>query len=176
MLTVIRSMKDLRFAALMEIYAESNQANGSSQWPRETRDRRIALAEEEFYRYLSQCFFPVQGAVYFVWQAEERWVSALRVEPYLDGLLLTALETAPSARNKGYASALVGAALTWLGEQGRCKVYSHIAHQNKASIAVHEHCGFRRIRDTATTLDGSVTQRLGTYLYQGTSEMECSCP
>jgi L-amino acid N-acyltransferase YncA len=46
------------------------------------------------------------------------------------------------------------------------KVYSHIRRDNAPSIAAHTACGFRKILDHATYLDGSVHLHSDTYLYE----------
>lgn len=148
MLAVIGSMKELRFGQLAEVYA---------------LDRR---AEQDFYQYLRECFFKTPGAVYCVWQEGSVYVSALRLEPYRDGLVLAGLETPPDRRNQGYAAALIRAVQSWLVEQGRGILYSHISHRNGASIGVHQKCGFRKILDHAVYVDGSVDSRAGTYVYE----------
>ena len=106
MLYLARSLSQLHFGSLMAVYADANRENGREAWPEEPEMRQIQLAEEEFYRYLSQVFFKTPGAICAVWEESGRYVSALRLEPYRDGLLLEALETAPEQRRKGFAAAL----------------------------------------------------------------------
>lgn len=148
MLKLVYKMKDLPFGQLMQIYSEEYDAE----------------AQQDFYDYLRSCFFRTDGAVYALWLEGDQAVSALRLEPWKDGLLLTGLETAPDRRNCGYALCLLRAALQWQRERGNVRVYSHIHKQNSASIHLHEKCGFRRISDTAAYLDGSVDSRGATYL------------
>ncbi len=146
MLRIIRRLQDLRFSQLVEVYAES-----------------VCTLEQEqdFYQYLREGFFTRPGDVYCIWEAQRAYKAALRLQTYRDGLLLEALETAPDERRKGYGKALVEAALAAFPND---IVYAHIAHRNKASIALHEACGFQKISDTAVYADGSVTGRAGTYL------------
>ena len=122
----------------------------------EPEDRQIALAEQDFYQYLKDCFFPTFGAVYAVWMEENEYISALRLEPYKDGFLLEALETAPKHRRKGYAVKLIRAVLAQMPDQ---RIYSHVSKRNVPSLAVHEKCGFRKISDSAIYIDGSVNHR-----------------
>lgn len=156
MLIVAKSIKDLSFGKLMEVYTEGNLENGQDLWPHEPEARQIALAEQEFYQYLQQVFFRTPDARYLIWEENGRYVSALRLEPYQDGLLLEALETAPEMRKKGYAARLVRAALEHAGEG---TVYSHVGKRNVASLRTHEACGFRRLLDYAVYADGSVNDR-----------------
>lgn len=160
MLRVIRSIAELPFGQLMEIYLQSNRERGQ-QWTQEPETRRIALAEQEFYAYLRQCFFTRPGSFYFLWEEQDKPVSAVRCESYADGVLLTALETAPSCRGRGYATALLQAVLRHL-EAG--KVYVHIRHGNETSVAVHLRCGFVKIKSGARLLDGSYSVAYDTYV------------
>lgn len=163
MLKIVRCMKELDFSALMEIYIEGNRENGADHYPNEPRERQLLLAEQDFYEYLRESFFGPADAFYAVWLRDGKYMSALRMEPYRDGLLLTALETAPAYRRQGFAAALIGATLATL--KGR-KVYSHVHKGNTASLRVHEKCGFRRILEHAVYLDGSVLQSSCTFCYE----------
>lgn len=163
MLKLIHSMKELDFSALMEVYIEGNRENGGDLYPDLSEGQRILRAEQDFHQYLRECFFPTPGAVYCVWEAEGCYVSALRLEPYQDGLLLEALETAPDRRRQGYALRLMEAAL---GRFGAEKIYSHISRRNSASIGLHAYCGFHKILDHCVYADGSVSWHTDTYLYE----------
>lgn len=160
MLIVAKSMKDLSFGKLMQVYAEGNLENGQEFWPDEPVGRQLALAEEEFYLYLHQTFFRTEGACYLILQEGGRYLSALRLEPYRDGLLLEALETAPECRRQGYAAALVLAALDYA--KG-IKVYSHVNKGNVPSLRTHEKCGFERIMESAVYIDGSADCKCCTF-------------
>ncbi len=122
-----------------------------------------AQEERTFVDYLQDVFFRTMGAVYCVWVEDGHYVSALRLEPYEDGMVLAGLHTAQADRGKGYATELIRHAMEWLGEG---KVFTHIHHWNRASIAVHRRCGFRKVLDTARLLDGSVSAAIGTYLLE----------
>lgn len=143
MLVIMHSMRELRPELLAQIYGYSLQE------------------EMEFEDYLRQVFFRTEGAVYCAWEQNGRYVSALRLEPYEDGMILAGLETAPDARGRGYATALIRGVMERL-VNGR--VYAHIHHGNTASIKVHQRCGFRKIADHARFLDGSVSTAAGTFL------------
>ena len=127
--------------------------NGEDNYPYEPKSQQLLLTEQDFHQYLRECFFLTQDAFYAVWISEGRYVSALRMEPYRDGLLLEALETAPEFRRKGYGSALVRAVLDIVGEQ---KIYAHVHKKNIASLMTHEKCGFHETMDYAVYADGSV--------------------
>ena len=166
MLILARSLRELRFSELMEVYADSNLEK-AEDWSDLPRGFALQLAEQEFRQYLQEVFFAVTGAVCAVWQEQGRYVSALRLEPYRDGLLLAALETAPDRRGNGYARSLIREVQRHLVQQGPVKLYSHIAKQNAASRKVHEQCGFRIISDHAVYINGSVDYRCDTWLYEG---------
>lgn len=165
MLMVAKSLRELRFGELMEVYAESNQEK-AEDWPDLSRGFALQLAEQDFFQYLKKVFFSTPRAVCCLWEEEGCYVSALRLEPYRDGLLLEALETAPAQRKKGYASALIRAVQDFLAEQGPVKLYSHVHKGNSASLRTHETCGFSVISDHAVYISGSVDYRCCTCLYE----------
>ncbi len=148
MLKIIKSMYQLNTEQLLAVYAQSLREN--PQQPKR--------AEEEFISYLREDFFRQKNAFYAVWLVEDTYQSALRVEPYRDGLLLEALETAPNARRRGYACCLLTEVLAFLRATDCNAVYSHVNKRNNASLALHSRCGFRTISDSAVYIDGTVTQ------------------
>ena len=152
MLLLATRLNQLNFSALMAVYEEGNRENGALMCPELSEGQQIIQAEQSFYQYLSECFFPTAGAVYAVWAENGRYISALRLEPYEDGLLLEALETMPEYRKRGYAEKLIRA----VQEQFPQKIYSHISKRNAPSLAVHQKCGFSQILDYAKYIDGSV--------------------
>lgn len=162
MLIIARKLNELSFGKLMEVYREGNLENGQERWPDEPEARQIALAEQDFYNYLQQVFFKTDGAYYLVLEEKGKYISALRMEPYRDGLLLAALETLPEMRNRGYGTKLVLAALT---QTGNAKIYSHVSKKNSASLRTHEKSGFKRILEYAVYADGSVNDRCCTLCY-----------
>lgn len=155
MLKIINHPREFSFSRLMEVYEEDNRENGARCFPEEPEMRRLELAEEGFRQYLWEDFFQTPGAFYALWEVEGRYVSALRLEPYRDGLLLEALSTHPAQRRKGYATELIKAVQAL--SQGE-KIYSHVAKKNAASQAVHKKCGFRVVTDHAAYIDGSVNR------------------
>lgn len=157
MLTVINDLKDLDFTGLMAVYEEGNRENGHDLYPHLPENLQILQAEQDFYHYLKETFFFAEGAAYCLWQPNDEIVSALRLEPYQNGYLMEALETAPKQRKKGYATALMLAVQDWM-EPGSV-LYSHVGKWNVPSLAVHLKCGFEKILDHAVYIDGSVTQR-----------------
>lgn len=159
MLLLAASLEKLSFRQLMEVYREGNQENGAQLAPEETSERQLELAEQSFYGYLKHTFFPTPGAFYAVLEEKGSYVSALRMEPYRDGLLLEALETKPSERRRGYAGKLIRQLLPILKQQGVKRIYSHVHKKNTASLKTHAACGFRIVSDCAVYIDGSVNHR-----------------
>ena len=166
MLITARKMNEFSFSKLMQVYMEANREHGKALAPEETEDRQMQLAEDDLYSYLHDSFFTHPGAVYCIWEEEGSYVSALRLEPYQDGLLLEALETAPEQRKQGYAKLLMLSVLAWLERQGSVRVYSHVDKKNEASRRTHLRCGFHVYRDYAAFIDGSVNRRADTWLYE----------
>ena len=162
MLTVANRLSQLHFGSLMTVYAESNRENGEEFYPHLPPEQQVFQAEQDFYAYLREVFFPTDGAVYYVWSEKGQYVSALRLEPYQDGLLLEALETAPEFRGRGYAKKLIRAVLDTADFE---KIYVHIHRRNATSAAVHTACGFRKILDHGVYADGSVNDYTDTYLF-----------
>lgn len=163
MLTIAKKMNELSFGQLMEVYVEGCLERGQELYPEEPEPRQIALGEQEFYQYLHQVFFRTQGAVYAMWEVDGKYASALRLEPYRDGLLLEALETAPCQRRRGHAKNLI---LKVMERTGGTIIYSHVSKSNLPSIKTHESCGFRKRLNYAVCADGSVMHHMYTYCFE----------
>ena len=156
MLKIAKTLQQLNFSSLMDIYIEGNVENGRYNYPEMSAQEQLREAEQDFYQYLQSVFFRQEDSYYAIWEADGCYRSALRLEPYADGLLLCALETAPESRRQGYASALIKAVLEHLSARGSGVVYSHVSKRNVPSLKVHEKCGFEIIKDHAVYSDGSV--------------------
>ena len=158
-LKTVTNMGSLPFDQLREIYAESNAAQAREQWPDLEENEARLRAELDFYQYLRQDFFTMEGSFYALWLENGRAVSALRLEPWRGGWLLEGLETHPDHRGRGYAKALMKAALGTVEGQVR----AHVHRDNGVSRHVHEACGFHRSGDTAM-VDGSYLPGYLTFL------------
>lgn len=169
MLLIAKSMPEISFGKLLEVYSAGLLEQAGEEYAYLPCGQALLQVEQSFYQYLRECFFSTQGSVYCIWQEGTHYLSALRLEPYRDGFLLSALETMPQYRNRGYAEMLMKAVLQNLKEFGVTRVYSHIDRRNRASLAVHRRCGFRQILEYAVYLDGSVSASAGTYLYESDS-------
>lgn len=163
MLYIFKKLRDLSFSRLMEVYEEGNRENGAEFWPELDASQQLLRAEQDFYQYLREVFFPTEGTVYCVWEERGRYISALRLEPYRDGVLLEALETAPEHRRKGCAFRLIAAVQETYPD---VKIYSHVHKRNPPSLKIHEKCGFTRIAETAVQIDGSVSDRFCTLCWE----------
>lgn len=155
MLKFHKNLSQLKYMQLMDVYSEDIAATANG--------RSIGLAEQDFYDYL-HAFFGLSGAFVAVWELEGKYCSAVRIEPWRDGYLLSGLSTAPDCRRNGYGLALVRGVLEQLPAGSR--VYSHIEKKNVPSIALHIQCGFARLQDSARMLDGSVLQDFYTFCYE----------
>lgn len=164
MLKIAYRAADLDFGQLCRVYWESIQNSGMQDYPHYSSEEQRFLAEQDFYSFL-RCFLKDEAAFYGVWVVNDRYMAALRMEPYRDGFLLEGLETEPDERKKGYASALVRAVLSHLSEKGQTRVYSHVSKKNHPSVAVHKACGFDKVLDYAAFVDGSVSYDAWTFCY-----------
>lgn len=152
-------MRQLDFEQLMHVFTESNNEKGAREYPHFSFQEQIRHVEQTSYTYLLNTLFANGSGFCAVWEAEGRYVATLYVEPYMDALLLTSLETLPEARNKGYAKKLVSAVIEYLQKQGSYIIFSHVEKRNYASLAVHRACGFSQVLQHAVFLDGSVSHR-----------------
>ena len=148
----------------MHVYEESNLENGLEKYSYLSENQQVMQVELDFFEYL-RFFFKCPNAFYAVWEIDGKYSSALRFEPYQDGMLLEALETAPELRRKGYAFSLMKESIRFLEAQGPVKVYSHVSKSNSASLAVHSVCGFKRVMEHAVYIDGSVIHNSCTLKY-----------
>ena len=154
MLICVRTFQELDFDALMQVYLEGNRENGEDFYPEESPERQMELALRGFKNYLRDDFFSNKGSCYWIWSENGAYRSALRLEPYQDGLLLEALETHPEHRRKGFAKKLISAVLEQLPTGTR--VYSHISKRNTPSLASHLSCGFHKLLDYSVDADGTI--------------------
>ena len=165
MLRIARKLSELSFSELMHVYIEGNLKNGKELYPDDTEGIQLRKAEEDFYQYLNSVFFQQKESCYMIWVVNGRYQAVLRLEPYQDGFLLSALETAPEARQKGYATNLIKETLTFLSSSGNGILYSHVSKKNIPSLSVHRKCGFQIIKDYAVYSDGSVLHTHLTFAY-----------
>ena len=121
----------LPFTEMMDIYIEGNVENGEYFFPEKPKAQQLQLAIQKFRDYLEDDFFPRENAFCALWMEDGQYVSALRLKPWEDGLLLEALETRPDQRKRGCAVKLINAVLREISSQ---KVYAHVSKSNAASL------------------------------------------
>ena len=165
MLRLATSFRDFCFSDLLEVYSDSNWEK-AADWPDLPPMFALEMAERDFREYLEDVFFRTPGAVLALWEEKGKCVSALRLEPYKDGLLLEGLETSPVERKKGYATMMINAVQQKLAAQGPVKLYSHVHKKNIASLHTHKKCGFSMVCDHAVYINGNVDYRCCTVMYQ----------
>lgn len=151
---VIKNMRELNFGALMEVYKDNPEIYGIADGTDRNAENSFQT-QQMFYHYLRDVFFRDPRAFYAVWDAERGYLAALRIEPYRDGVLIEALETAPEARGTGVASALLKALLVECRKLQFGKIYAHIRKDNAISLHLHQKCGFSIISESAVLVDGS---------------------
>lgn len=163
MLKVINKLSQLKFTDLMQVYEETNLLTGREHYPGFSETAQLREAEQDFYEYLRSVFFCQLNARYAVWEKENKYISAVRLEPYLDGILLCALETAPEYRRKGYGELMIRELQLYLGGS---RIYSHVSKSNLASLQLHKKCGFQIMKNHAVHMDGSVFHDSVTMVYE----------
>lgn len=153
MLQIFDSLAQLNMFELLQVYEESNLRQGTADAPQVSKWEQLRIGETYMREYLMD-FLKSPGTKIAVWSAEGVYASALRLEKYQDGYLVTGLETAPAARGKGYATKLLVQTAVLIGD----KLYSHIMASNHASVSAHKKAGFHIVSDYARLLDGSVSR------------------
>lgn len=162
MLKIINSIRDLSFSDIIHVYSQSIAENGRLYYPALDLHNQRLEAEQDLYNYLCT-FFKISGAYMGIWIENGIYISAVRIEPYKDGMLISALETAPECRGLGYATRLLSA-ITQVQDN---RYYSHVSVDNKSSLIVHKKAGFSVLSDYARYIDGSVDHKSYTLIKHG---------
>lgn len=166
MLIIAQTLAELDFPQLMNIYIEANREHGEDLWPEKSIEEQISLSEQDFLAFLQNQFFTKSDALYMIWVEQGKYISALRLEPFRDGLLLEALETLPEERRKGYACKLITAMQKWSSGLDIAGIYAHVSKQNLPSLKTHIRCGFEIFMDHSVYNDGTHNDRAYTMRYQ----------
>lgn len=159
MLRIAEHLEELRFDELAELYHYDLEVEDVDDRDLEPGEEWLACIKAEFGVYLSARFFSRSERLnnvrsfYALWEVEGKYVSAVRVHVYEQGLLLQALQTREDARGKGYAAALLEAVLAYLAQRGHFKVYAHVRDWKTQVTKLLEAHGFRRILDYAVRKD-----------------------
>ena len=160
MLRLITSVNQLCYGQIMDVYIQLNTKK-AADYSRKDANAALITAEQDMYDYLKHSFFKKKGSYLAVWEYDGKYVSAVRVEPFEDGWLITALETAPECRRRGFGKRLLMGVLDGICEP----VYSHVHKDNVASLALHKGCGFRVISDFGFLLDGRLSNEHYTLMW-----------
>ena len=162
MLLLFNRWSEIDWSQFLDVCLQSNTKRGQCDYPAFTPYEQLQMAERDVCEYLRDAFRE-NAFKCAAWALDGQYKAVLRLEKYMNGYLITGLETAANERRKGYAEALLRSILTVL--PGIC-IYSHINRNNFSSIQLHEKCGFVRILDYAAFLDGSVSTTAVTYCIQ----------
>ena len=74
MLYLATKLRELDFRQLMSVYEEGNQENGELFFSELPEGQQLLQAEQNFYQYLKEGFFTVDGAVYAIWMENGMYV------------------------------------------------------------------------------------------------------
>lgn len=166
MLKIVRSIRELDMDQMSKVYIESIAQKGAQDYPQLCADLQFLYAFQDLYSYLREYFRHPRSA-YAIWTLDGCYICALRLEEYRDGYLITALETRPDERNRGYAGELLRCVVEYASNEFCLPLYSHIDTSNFASLAVHKKAGFRLLHHYAAYLDGSVDHKSVTLSFPG---------
>lgn len=165
MLEFVSAMSSINIGELKAIYCHQIADCARNHYGHQEINLQYLNAEQDFFEDLKQ-FLRIEGARYALWRSQGRCVAAMRLEPYLDGILITDLETAPEERCKGYATQLLMAVRYAYPDM---TLYSHIAFRNMQAIHLHQRCGFIKHLDYAIFVDGSIFADHCTYICKKSS-------
>lgn len=159
MLLIAKSLDELRFEELAALYRYDLEVEGFEDGMCELDDDWFLEKRSQFRIYLSARFFskpdcrPGIRPFYAIWEEEGRYVSAVRVNVYEQGLQLEALQTGEAWRRQGYATALVNAVLEYLAQRGSFPIYAHARDYMTYVHNMLERAGFHEILDYAVRKD-----------------------
>ncbi len=146
MLLKITRPSEMDDKKLMAIYAEGNIENTDYFYPQiADKSEAIAKVEYDFCNYIKKEFLNGRN-VYYVWESDGIWASALRLYCISDNFYyLEALETAPNFRKQGYATRLLNEVISLLKNNGHFTICDCVSKKNAASLNTHTKCGFKII-------------------------------
>ena len=104
-------MNELNTEQLLAVYRDENQTKGRIFYPDASPYEQLMQVEDDFLSYLREDFFRQKDAFYALLDDGESYCSAVRLEPYKDGMLLEGIATTPNKRRQGYATEMLKAAL-----------------------------------------------------------------
>ncbi|MDC7295418.1 GNAT family N-acetyltransferase [Butyrivibrio sp. DSM 10294] len=145
MLRKIMKYSDLDERKLMDIYSESNYDNTEYFYPDEKdKEKAVKLVETNFCDFLKNDFFKREDSVYWIYEENGEWLSALRTcMVQRDVYYLEALETRPDHRRNGYGALLLSNVVEELKKAGPFRLCDCVSKKNIASLKTHEKCDFQ---------------------------------
>lgn len=164
MVRIIRTCAQLEYRKILDVYEGSLRQIANDSYGGMDPNVGMIYAEQDFYAYIRDVFLKTEGAFYGIMEMHGMYVCAVRVEPYLDGMLIAGLETMPSCRSRGFAYELLSEVGAYLVDCGCTAVYSHIHKDNFSSLRVHEKCGFTCLREDAVLIDGTISYDMRTMI------------
>ena len=148
---IYKQLTGIKYSEYMNVYQQSVVETANSKYSNLDLNAALNLAEQELYAYLSEGVFDQNGGCLAVLECSGRYLSALKLAAYEDGLLIYGLETATEERRRGYGKLLVESVCAGVD----VPIYSHIHKKNAASLQLHLKCGFQIVKDHGVYLDGS---------------------
>lgn len=146
MLVKVNELNDKEQRLLMDLYEDGNIKNASYFYP-DIEDIEVGKkkVEENFIDYIKNEFLINDGNIYYVWEENGIWISAMRVYKINKKLYyIEALATHPKYRRQGFAEKLMSSVIEDLKVQGSFEMKSMTSKENIASQRTHEKCGFNK--------------------------------
>lgn len=157
MLLIADKIENIEISRLFTVYSETISS---------MKQEYGAFRGEYAFIISLQEFLSSENAYLGIWCVDGIYMSAVRLEPYRDGYILSCLESAPEHRNCGAAKAIITEMINFANDRGFLPLYSHIHKSNLASIKAFTHCGFEITGKPAVFLDGSVYASYHTLYYK----------
>lgn len=146
MLVKVNELSEKEQRLLMDLYEDGNIKNASYFYP-DIEDIEVGKkkVEENFIAYIKDEFFISDGNIYYVWEENDIWISAMRVYKINNNLYyIEALATHPKYRKQGFAGKLMNSVIKELKSYGEFEMKSMTSKENIASQRTHEKCGFNK--------------------------------
>lgn len=146
MLVKVNELNEKEQRLLMDLYEDGNIKNASYFYP-DIEDIEVGKkkVEENFIAYIKNEFFINEDNIYYVWEENRIWISAMRVYKINNNLYyIEALATHPKYRKQGFAGKLMNSVIKELKSYGEFEMKSMTSKENIASQRTHEKCGFNK--------------------------------
>lgn len=146
MLVKVNELNEKEQRLLMDLYEDGNIKNASYFYP-DIQDIEVGKkkVEENFIAYIKNEFFINDGNIYYVWEEDGVWISAMRIYKINNNLYyIEALATHPNYRKQGFEEKLMRGVIEDLKVNGEFEMNSMTSKENIASQRTHEKCGFNK--------------------------------